>query len=228
MKRSISVDPDKLKKVIKTLIKWPDLKVLQAMLLASFSNEEVANLSLHCFIRQSLPGKTVKGLKAHVLGPLLPPPPQPDSSEWCRNCAIDSAAIHIKEGSRAAGVGACKHAIAVMPFPLPPLPLALARPQGRPPSLVSASTAAVKKQKSWDRAYYLKKKLRVLKVKLAAAAVSPASVAVVAATAAADPATASGSSATAAALAIVAAADPWSFDTNSNVHTPAAQKMMKH
>ncbi len=99
--------------------------------------------------------------------------------------------------------------------------------------MVSASTAAVKKQKSWDRAYYLKKKLCVLDVKLAAAAIAPAFVAVAVtaaavAAAAADPATAAGSSATAAVLAVVAAADPWSVDTNSNVCTPAVQKMMKH
>ncbi len=79
MERSRSVDPDKLKKVIKSLMNLPDLKVPQAMLLTRFSsNEEVANLSLRCFIQQSLSGKTVKGLKAHVLGPLPPPPLQPD------------------------------------------------------------------------------------------------------------------------------------------------------
>jgi hypothetical protein len=96
--------------------------------------------------------------------------------------------------------------------------------------------AAVKKWKSWDRAYYLKKKLRVLKVELAAATavIAPASVAVAApaaiATAAADPAAAAASSATAAATALAgaAAADPWSVNTNGNVRTPAAQKMMKH
>jgi hypothetical protein len=65
--------------------------------------------------------------------------------------------------------------------------------------LVSTSTAAVKKRKSWDRTYYLKKKLRVLKVELAAAAaiIAPASVAVAApaavAAAAADPAAAAAS-----------------------------------
>ncbi len=85
MDRSRSVDPDKLKKVIKTLLNMPDLKVPQVMLLARFSDEEVANLSLHRFIQQSLPGKTLKGLKAHVLGPLPPPPPQPDCGERLRN-----------------------------------------------------------------------------------------------------------------------------------------------
>jgi hypothetical protein len=201
------------------------------MLLARFSDKEVSNLSLHRFIWQSLPAKTVKGLKAHVSGPPLPPLPQPDCSEQLCNCAFDGTAIRIEEGSHAAGVGACERAIAVTPSPLPPLPLSLARPQGRPSSLVSASTAAVKKQKSWDRTYYLKMKLCVLEAKLAAAAVAPTSIAVAAAaanaTTAADPAAASASSTTAAALAIAAAADPWSIDTNGNVRTPAAQKMMK-
>ncbi len=100
---------------------------------------------------------------------------------------------------------------------------------------MSTSTVAVKKRKSWNRAYYLKKKLRVLKVELAAAAAvtAPVSIAVATpaavATAAADPAAAAASSAAAAAtLASAAAADPWSVDTDGNVRTPAAQKMMKH
>ncbi len=157
MDGSRSVDPDKLKKVIKTLLNMPDLKVPQAMLLARFSDEEVADLSLRWFIQQSLPCKMLKGLKAHVLGPLLPPPPQPDRGERLCNRAINDEAIGIKEGSHAAGIGACERAILATPSPMPPLPLALARPQGQPPSLVSTSTTAVKKQKSWNRAYYLKR-----------------------------------------------------------------------
>jgi hypothetical protein len=147
MDRSRSGNPDKLKKVIKTILNLPDMKVPQAMVLARFSNKEVANLSWRRIIQQSLPGKTVKGLKAHVLGPLPPPPPQPDCSERLCNCAIDDKAICIKEGSHAAGGGACERAIPATPSPLPPLPIALARPQGRPPSLVSTSTAAVKSGK---------------------------------------------------------------------------------
>jgi hypothetical protein len=127
MERSRSVDPDKLKKVIKTL-NLPDLKFPQEMLLARFFDKEVVNLSLHCFIRQSLSGKTVKGLKAQELGPLPPPLPQPDCTHWLCNRAIDDAAARTEEGSCAAGVGACEHVIAVTPSPLPPWPFALARP----------------------------------------------------------------------------------------------------
>jgi hypothetical protein len=235
MDRSRSVDPDKLKKVIKTLLNMPDMKVPQAMLLARFSNKEVADLSLRWFIQRSFPGKTLKGLKAHVSGPLPPPPPQPDRGERLCNRAINDKAVCNEEGTHAAGIGACEWAILVTPSPLPPLPLALARPRGRPPSLVSKSTAAVEKRKSWDRAYYLKKKLRVLEVELAAAAavIAPASVAIAApsaiAAAAADPATAAASSAaTATASAGAAAVDPWSVNTDGNARTPAAQEMMKH
>jgi hypothetical protein len=53
-------------------------------------------------------------------------------------------------------------------------------------------------------------------------------VAAAVAAAAADPGAAAASSATAATLAVSTAADPWSADTNGNVRTPAAQKMMKH
>jgi hypothetical protein len=133
MDRSGSVDPDMLKKVIKTLLNMPDMKVPQAILLARFSNEEVADRSLHRFIQQSLPGKTLKGLKAHVSGPLPPPPPQLDCGEQLCNCAINDKAVHIEEGSHAAGVGACERAIPVTLSPLPPLPLAFARLQGWPP-----------------------------------------------------------------------------------------------
>ena len=110
MVRSSSVDPDKVQKCIKYLKNRPDLKVPQAMKLANFSVEEVADLSFRCVIQQSLPGKTLKGLKAHVSGSLLAPPPQPDCAERCLNRNIDLAASILQ----------CTQVIAVMPSPLLP------------------------------------------------------------------------------------------------------------
>jgi hypothetical protein len=200
MENSRSVDPAKLKKVLNTLINLPDLKVLQAMVVARFSNEDVTNLSLHCFIWQSLHGKMVKGLKAHVSGPLLPPSPQPDCTKGLCNCAIDDAAtLRIEEGSCATGIGSCEHGIAMTLCPLLPWPLPLVTPK---PSLVSESTAAVKKQKSWNRVYYTRKKLH------ATAAVA--------------------TSASATAATVAAAADPWSDKTDGTVRTPADYKMAKY
>jgi hypothetical protein len=71
MFRSSSTNPAKIKNAIKSLIKRPDMKAPQVMKLIGFSNEEVANLSLHRFFQQSLPGKTMKGLKALLLGLFL-------------------------------------------------------------------------------------------------------------------------------------------------------------
>ncbi len=82
-----------------------------------------------------------------------------------------------------------------------------------------ASTGAVKKKMSWDRAYYVKKKSHVPDFKLAAAAAT----ATAAVAAAADPAAAA-----AATSAVAAAADPWSFNTGGTLRTPAAQKTMKY
>jgi hypothetical protein len=72
MVRSSSVNPDMVEKCIKCLINQPDLKVPQAMKLTNFSVKEVANLSLHYLIQQSLPGKTLEGLKVHMMLSLLP------------------------------------------------------------------------------------------------------------------------------------------------------------
>jgi hypothetical protein len=96
MGNSSSVDAAKVKKVIKFLITQPDIKVPQAMKLSNFSNEEVANLTLCCFIWQSLPSKTVTGLKALLLGPLPPPPAPPDQAEWLCHCAIDVTGVHVE------------------------------------------------------------------------------------------------------------------------------------
>ncbi len=143
MVRLSSVNPAKLKDVINTLIKWPELKVRQAMLLTHFSDEEVANLSLHCFIQQFLPSKMLKGLKAHVAEPLPPLPTQPDCTKRLQKCIIDTKGIRVKEGPSAAGVGACERVMALTPFPFLPWPPPAASSQGLPSS-GAASTATNK------------------------------------------------------------------------------------
>ena len=110
MVKSSSVDSDKVENCIKYLKNRPDLKVPKAMKLTNFSVKEVANLSLCCFILQSLPGKTLKGLKVHVSGSLLPPPPQPDRAERRLN----------RDVNLAARVLPCVRVIAVTPSPLLP------------------------------------------------------------------------------------------------------------
>jgi len=133
-------------KCIKCLINWADLKIPHVMKLTNFSVEEAANLSLRCFIQQSLPGKRLEGLKAHAL---LYLPPQPARAERLGNRAIDDESACVKPGSRACG-------IAVTPYPLLPRPPPAATPQsGRSSSAASTASAATlmtaaNKQKSWD------------------------------------------------------------------------------
>ena len=126
------------------------------MKLTNFSVEEVANLSLHRFIQRFLPGKTLKGLKAHVFGSLPLPPPQPDRAEQRLNRAIDDEGAVVKPGS-------CACAMAVILSPLLPRPPPFVTPQsGSSSSAVSMASAALimaslmmaaNKRKIWDRTF---------------------------------------------------------------------------
>ena len=134
MVRPSSVDPDMVNKCVKYLKKHPDLKVPAAMKQTNFSPKEVANLSFHCLICQSLPGKTMTSLKAHAL---LSLPPQPDRAERRLNRAIGDEGAVVEPGSRSC-------AIAHTLFPLLPQPPRLAMPQGgSSSSAVSTALAAL-------------------------------------------------------------------------------------
>jgi len=99
MVKSSTVDPDKVQKCNKYLKNRPDLKVPEAVKLTNFSVKEVANLFLDCFIQQSLPSKTLKGMKAHALGSLPPPPPQPDRAKRCLNRTTYDKGAVVESGS---------------------------------------------------------------------------------------------------------------------------------
>jgi hypothetical protein len=109
MVRSSSADPDMVEKCTKCLINRPDLKVPQAMKLTNFSVEEVANLSLHRLFQQSLPGKTLEGLKAHAL---LSLPQRPGRAKQLGNHAINV------EGTRVVEPSSRARALAATPFSL--------------------------------------------------------------------------------------------------------------
>jgi hypothetical protein len=120
MVRSISANPAKVEKAIKFLIKRPDTKVPQTIKLIGFSNKEVANLSLHCFIQQSLPGKNVTGLKALLLGPCPPPLTPPDQAEPLCHRPINVTGVHVKESPSSSGLATCEHVLAVTLSPFLP------------------------------------------------------------------------------------------------------------
>jgi hypothetical protein len=70
--RQVTVDPAKLKKFLNIMLQAPKLHVPNAMKLANFSDKDIADLSLRRSLQRSLPGGTIKAMKAHLVG-LLPP-----------------------------------------------------------------------------------------------------------------------------------------------------------
>ena len=72
--RQFMVDPAKKKKNINILLQVPNLCVPEAMKLAKFTKDDVADLGLRHFLQCALPGGTVNAMKAHVaqLLPLQP------------------------------------------------------------------------------------------------------------------------------------------------------------
>jgi hypothetical protein len=58
-----------------------ELEVAAAMKLPEYSNEEIADLSLHRFIQRALPGKFLKGLRVHITRDVPPLPLPPDCSK---------------------------------------------------------------------------------------------------------------------------------------------------
>jgi hypothetical protein len=76
--RWFTVDPAKKKKLLNFILQMLKLRVPDAMKLAMFSDEDIADLGLRRFLQHALPGGTVKAMKAH-LGAFLPPEPLPPS-----------------------------------------------------------------------------------------------------------------------------------------------------
>jgi hypothetical protein len=70
--RRFTVDPAKLKKFLNVMLQVLKLRVPDTMKLANFSGKDIADLSLRRFLQHSLPGGTIKAMKAHLVG-LLPP-----------------------------------------------------------------------------------------------------------------------------------------------------------
>ncbi len=96
--KSNLAQPAKLKKLIKICLWMPQILVPAAMKLAEFSNKEIANLSLcrSIQIQCTLPGRSLKGLRAHVardVPPLLVPP---DCTKLCQHCTNPNTIIGIE------------------------------------------------------------------------------------------------------------------------------------
>jgi hypothetical protein len=77
MSRKGSINPAKLKVVIKIIISAPILGLSCAMRVAKFTEEEIADLSFYRYLQQSLPGSLIQKCGELHSGPPPPVPPPP-------------------------------------------------------------------------------------------------------------------------------------------------------
>jgi hypothetical protein len=90
------VDPAKLKKFLNVMLQAPKLCVPDAMKLANFSDEDISDLSLRCFLQHFLPGETIKAMKVHLIGLLLPKPLPPDCHNQCQKRSVDNSIVNVE------------------------------------------------------------------------------------------------------------------------------------
>jgi hypothetical protein len=64
------------------------------MKLANFSDEDITDPSLRCFHQHSLPGGTIKAMKAHLVGLLPPKPLPPDCHNQRQKQLFDNSIIN--------------------------------------------------------------------------------------------------------------------------------------
>jgi hypothetical protein len=148
--RRFTVDPAKKKKFLNFILQMPKLCVPDAMKLAMFSNEDIADLGLRRFLQRALSGGTVKAMKAH-LGAFLPPkPPPPSCHDRCQKRSVDelvTASLKV----------ATKPVDDLLITKTDQLVAAATKPatRGRPPAMATPSQSLAKKRKQIiNRLYY--------------------------------------------------------------------------
>jgi hypothetical protein len=102
--RQFTVNPAMLKKFPNVMLQAPKLCVLDAMKLANFSDKDITDLSLRCFLQRSLPGGMIKAMKAHLAGLLPPKPPPPDCHNQHQKRSVDNSIVNVKRTPSAHGV----------------------------------------------------------------------------------------------------------------------------
>jgi hypothetical protein len=140
--RQFTVDPAKKKKFLNFILQMPKLRVPDAMKLAMFSNEDIADLGLMRFLQRALPGGIVKAMKGH-LGAFLPPkPPPPSHHDQCQKRLVDELVA-------ASSKAATEPVNDLVSTKMDQLVAAATKPatRGRPPAMATPSQLLVKKRK---------------------------------------------------------------------------------
>jgi hypothetical protein len=131
------------------------------MVLAKYSNKEIADVAFRCFLQHTLLDRSLKGLRLYIAGEVAPLPAPPDCSEQHQNCAINDNIEGTPSIDHAVNHVAGAPATRSMPsaFSTEPNPDKVS-PVG---TFVGTSTATeASKCKQINHTYYLKKKMRAL------------------------------------------------------------------
>jgi hypothetical protein len=96
MIKSSSTNPAKLKTLIVIFLCSLKIQLKDAMILAKYSIEEIADVSFHHFLQRTLPGGSLKGLRSHISANAPLPPEPPDCTERRLHCANSNAIVDIK------------------------------------------------------------------------------------------------------------------------------------
>jgi hypothetical protein len=151
--RQFTVDSAKKKEFINIFLLMPESSVLNAMRLAKFTEEDIANLRMWRFLQRALPGGSIKGLKAYIAG-LLPLPVDPAAMvappEEVAYCHKRKLPPHLPVDPAATA---------------PPLEEVVIDSGETVLSSLSPGTAATvrkEKRKQWNHTFYKKKKKKMV------------------------------------------------------------------
>jgi hypothetical protein len=86
MFRSSLADLANQNKLVKIFLQTPQIRLRDAMILAKYPNKEIEDKAFRCFLQRTLPGSSLKGLKAHIARVVSPPP---DCTQRCHKRAIE-------------------------------------------------------------------------------------------------------------------------------------------
>jgi hypothetical protein len=155
--RRFTVNPAKLKKFLNVMLQAPKLHVPDAMKLANFSDEDIADLSLRHFLQHFLPGGRIKAMKVHLVGLLLPKPPPPDRHNQCQKRLVDDSIVNIKRTPSAHGVSTQWPTMKQFLAASSKAATAVAHSLACPPAMATPAQTLATKCKLCNQVYYKKR-----------------------------------------------------------------------
>ena len=227
--RRFTVDLAKKKKFLDFILQMPKLHVPDAMKLAMFSDEDIADFGLRRFLQRALPGDTVKAMKAQLAG--VPPATDRDQQhDQRKKRSVDETVLVTDLLSTTMDQLVAAAAKEPTTRGSPPT---MATPSQTTTSSSSSSSSAMKRKRKQirNRLYYSKKKARASSPSVDLDITPPpvnSNQLVTLANAATTLAAAATTLATAATTLFFSSDAAWALNANGTKRTPSARSVAKH